>query len=224
MLMMYTNRLGRLIRSTSAELYINSSNSVSVRNLYWTIRPSTNANQHHKNWSPFVYNDTIHYVESLKPFTVSKAVGNVSLDSTRIEAITTLVSISNANFDWPYGQPRGGTPAIWINETVEYLAFFHSSTYLPWHYWKTYLFGAYTFSSSPPFRITSMSVCPIMNEKLYSGGYSAFKNRQIDYVSFPTSFYLQGDTIMLSFGHQDVRGLLGEIKLDNLLKTLKKVG
>ena len=112
---------------------------------------------------------------------------------------------------------------MWINETVGYLAFFHSSVWLPGNYLKTYVFGAYTFSSSPPFRITSVSNCPILNERMYSGGFALFKNRRIDYISFPLSFYLKGDVIMLTFGHNDVRGILGEIKLDNLLRTMQTV-
>ena len=220
-----TNHINHPTRFASTELFINSSNSMQLKNLYWALQPSTYPNQNHKNWTPFLFNDSIYYIELLKPFNVVKVIGNVrtGVNNSQLEAVTALVSSTNPAFEWPFGHVRGGTPAIWINASVGYLAFFHSSTQLPDHYKKTYFFGAYTFSSSPPFHMTTMSKCPILNEKVYSGPFHFHRLWNIDYIAFPTSYYLRGDTIMLSIGHQDARGLLVEIKLDNLLRTMEAI-
>lgn len=97
--------------------------------------------------------------------------------------------------------------------------------------YNTYVFGAYTFSSNPPFKLLSISPIPILNEQLYTGilimstsilviyinftyiykgKWNVIKNRKLDYIVFPMSIFFEDDSdesiINLSFGHQDAYG------------------
>jgi predicted GH43/DUF377 family glycosyl hydrolase len=171
-----------------------------------------------KNWAPFVYNNTVLYVQKIRPMHVLQSqiegpgkmhFGGISL-SREWKAPW-----------WTWGDFRGGTNAMRVGDV--YLAFFHSSTQLPRHFMKTYFFGAYTFTAEPPFRVLGVSQVPIMNWALYTVAWSAFSKRGIDYVTFPTSYFLEGDKIMLSLGHQDKQGWLLTLKVDAVLASLNPV-
>ena len=133
----------------------------------------------------------------------------------------------------------GGTPAVLVtnkktNETY-YLAFFHSRLMLQHNSKLTYFMGAYTFSSQPPFHMLQISPFPILNDALYLGPWAFFKNRNVDYVPFPTSFFIdyshnnvhknenENDRIFLFLGHQDYRGLMINMLLQELLDSLEPV-
>ena len=86
---------------------------------------------------------------------------------------------------WGYGQPRGGTPAVLVPHCGRdaaaaagdsdsdscYLSFFHSATALG-NFYRTYVFGAYTFSTSPPFRLLSFTPLPVLTKKFYTGSFA----------------------------------------------------
>lgn len=61
---------------------------------------------------------------------------------------------------WQYGQIRGGTPPVLHNG--EYWTFFHSSTDIP-VYRRQYHMGCYAFESQPPFRITKITLEPLLS-------------------------------------------------------------
>lgn len=61
---------------------------------------------------------------------------------------------------WQYGHIRGGTPPVLVNG--EYWTFFHSSTDIP-IYRRQYHMGAMAFESKPPFRVTKITLEPLLS-------------------------------------------------------------
>lgn len=58
---------------------------------------------------------------------------------------------------------------------------------------------------------------------LLIGAWDPIKNRHIDYVPFPSTIFMEGDTLHLSFGWQDHLGCTAKMKLNALLDTLVPV-
>lgn len=118
-----------------------------------------------------------------------------------------------------HGELRGGSNAVLIGN--QYVAFYHTRTTLPWNNLASYVFGAYAFSSEPPFRMLRMSSTPIMPERLYTGPWAS---RFIDYCVYPMHIFLEtAETLHMSFGHQDRQGMTARINVTALLKSLVPV-
>lgn len=103
--------------------------------------------RHEKNWAPFISRENhACFVYSINPHVVTW------LDKSEHRNSTLPLA-------WPFGEPRGGTPPVLVGG--EFITFFHSS--LPWRKPKRrYYMGAYAFESRPPFRITRMTVEPLL--------------------------------------------------------------
>ena len=70
--------------------------------------------QREKNWVPFVYNDTIHFVQNLNPVTVVRVPeAEYAAAHARDHMQTELVSRVSEDVHWHYGVMRGGTPAVY---------------------------------------------------------------------------------------------------------------
>ena len=123
------------------------------------------------------------------------------------KTIALTSSFHESNFTWKYGDLRGGTPAIKINNSF-YLSFFHSSNDPPEsgeNVLKTYVMGAYTFCINPPFKILRISSQPIIHNTMYNSSwpYLPISYYHIDYIVFPMSFVYNTDYIYLLYGKQD---------------------
>ncbi len=122
-----------------------------------------NPRKREKNWVPFNYMGNLLLAYSIAPHRIFLSVKDSS-------DISTLIATSKGNIKWTWGELRGGTPALLVDD--RYLAFFHSSKAM-----KTvqsegknalhYFMGAYTFSSDPPFEITAISPAPIIGDTFY---------------------------------------------------------
>lgn len=164
-----------------------------------------------KNWTPFLYNGRVLYVDTIEPFHVVE-VPDVSehkpfvyytnpeffnkhkfshdyLDLKTIVATTISQTSCDLVSDmWFYGALRGSTQAMLFRGN--YLSFFHSRSEYDTSNSECntknhiYLFGAYLFSPNPPFRLLKLSKFPIINENLVNSHY--FKS-----VVFPMNFYYQ---------------------------------
>jgi predicted GH43/DUF377 family glycosyl hydrolase len=206
----FNNNHGRVSMGV-AELALNASGSAKISFHCDGIQ----YNSIEKNWVAFQHNDAVLYVQRINPFHVVATHG-----ASNAMAATTFSLHHEVQIPWwHYGEFRGGTNALLIGDV--YLAFFHSSTQLPGNYMKTYFMGAYTFTSKPPFKLVAMSEVPIMHNFLYTGAWSQFKNRRIDYVVFPTNFFVEDGVVHLSLGFQDREGLLVKINLEKLQHSLK---
>lgn len=143
-------------------------------------------------------------------------------------------------FIWDWGELRGGSTALLIHDKF-FLTFFHSRKYTHSDYgirswFETYYFGAYTFSTTPPFRMLKISRAPIVLDEWYSGP-TVEGNPFLDYVVFPLSSFLANETVRsvsedgkeefisttvvtLSVGRNDKEGWIAKIRLDELLASL----
>ena len=195
---------------------------------------------YHKNWSPYVYNSTIYWLASIDPLMIVRITPNSNKIIDGIKTLETeIVYVNELNNYWrrEYGDMRGGTPGKLIGKH-QYLFFFHSRQKLGYGQsfnsaW-TYMMGAFTISSSPPFEMTSISRVPIFHRDFYVGPWDYLKF--MDYVVYPMSYYLNDNidmidfecdlkcfhryNITLVFGYQDVKGILATINLGELFNTM----
>ena len=119
-----------------------------------------NKNRTEKNWVPFVYNDELLLSYTIKPHRVFRPIFGTNTCQTY------ALSINEAHWNW--GVLRGGTQGLLVDG--EYLSFFHTCKDLQTVQSEGkrmvhYFMGAYTFSPSPPFTITSLSPEPLVGEE-----------------------------------------------------------
>lgn len=173
-----------------------------------------NKNKREKNWVPFSYDDELYLAYSLKPHKILKPY----LDGSQ-KCETICMTMPSTVWEW--GELRGGTPALPIDDN-HYLAFFHSSKYMASqhsHYADMYHYfmGAYLFSKQPPFEIKQISPEPITGKGFYHG------ERYDPYwhpvqVVFPCGFMFDENYIWISFGRQDHEILLAKLDKKSFLK------
>lgn len=204
---------------TSEIRYLEETKTINVTFINQELGPNQRESvllgRHQKNWSPFIYNGETYLIQSLHPLRVLKVhhYGSpamyVSIISDEMyEAITDIK-----------GDLRGGSNAILIGD--RYLSFYHTRTILPYNILTSYVFGAYTFSAAPPFKMLQMSLTPIMPEELYTGPWAS---RHIDYCAYPMHIFREDEhTLRMSFGFQDRYGMMAKLDIPTLLKSLVPV-
>ena len=175
-----------------------------------------------KNWMPFFYHGKLFFVYSMFPHHILYPFHDTVDGQRRHGEEHAVVAESVAvtamtNFTWPYGELRGGTPALLLGDV--YLAFFHSSRRGA-KTKRTYFMGAYTFSSAPPFQILSISQEPIVAKQFYQG---KFSSPTFDYVVFPTSFLYDQYRVYLYVGKQDTETWMMVLNRSALLASLVPV-
>jgi predicted GH43/DUF377 family glycosyl hydrolase len=220
------------ITLANADLHLKEGGNCAKLYDFHMLRYEKEVKKTQKNWSPFVYQNRILYVQSINPMNVIDYAG---YNSTYLKVTFDVMhdvshSPYHPNISWSYGNDlRGGSNCLLINEH-EYFSFFHSYRYSNLTDSKTYVMGAYTFSSKPPFRLLRITSYPIMLDDNFYTGPIHVKNDQwsIDYVVFPmTISFLNddptNDQILLSFGHQDRHGYLARFKLSKLLDAMEHV-
>jgi predicted GH43/DUF377 family glycosyl hydrolase len=204
-----------------------------VSEMYVALQASNvRTSEPQKNWTPFLYDHCIHFIQQYNPFIVTvidsdsepERWNSFPYNRTDNQYRTRMATVAYRHDDlaipWEYGTIRGGSNAILL-ENGRYLTIFHSSCRLLGNFMKTYFIGALLFDSSPPFRPRAASAYPIIDNSFYEGPYSTFRNRGFDYVVFPMGLTQVNDTLLLSLGHNDWEGLLIRIKLADLLGSLR---
>jgi predicted GH43/DUF377 family glycosyl hydrolase len=173
-----------------------------------------------KSWTPFIYEQSLLLSYSFSPHTIFSPVLGTGLCRTVAESTTSL--------NWPWGDLRGGTPALQgVADNGDYLTFFHSSIRMPsvqsgGKAMRHYFFGALTFSSEPPFQITRMSPRPITAKGFYSGPvYQHYWNPLR--VVFPAGYVFDTDNIHVFYGRQDHEIWVATIDRAALLQSLVPV-
>ncbi|MBJ7448976.1 MAG: hypothetical protein JHC93_01295 [Parachlamydiales bacterium] len=170
-----------------------------------------------KNWVPFEFGNQMYLAYSLKPHTIFRPL----LGSGSCET----VERTNNSIKWPWGILRGSTSAMLDNG--QYLAFFHSSTELVSAHSKGrkslhYFMGAYTFSASPPFFITSISKDPIVGPGFYNGEEYKHYWKPV-HVVFPCGYIFDHEFIWLAYGRQDHEMWVAKINKTKLYESLDPV-
>ena len=190
-----------------------------------------------KNWSPFevtsagsyTHEHKLLFIQSITPHRIvePEPTGSKNHVYGQVVAETNYGNIKNITDIWKWGELRGGTPALFLEDSQFYLSFFHSSNDPPTtgDVLRTYVFGAYTFCSKPPYRILSMSSIPITHDSMFQGPWTnlPLSFYHIDYVSFPMSFIVDGDIIYLTYGKQDEDGWIAKVSKMGLLGSLTAV-
>lgn len=181
--------------------------------------PSHIPTRQEKNWVPFIYEDTLLLSYSLNPHHVLLPL----LEGT--EKAITFASTKKRN-QWKWGELRGGTSALRINDH-QYLAFFHSvkteatlqsnGKAIP-HYFM----GAYLFNANPPFEITKISPKPIVGPNFYNG--IVHKTWKPLRVVFPGGFVFDEKFIWVVYGRQDHENWVVKFDKTKLLKSLVDTG
>lgn len=166
-----------------------------------------------KNWTPFVWGDTLFFIYSISP--------NAILQANFESGVCPLSYSTNPSISWKWGLLRGGTPAMLIDG--EYLAFFHSAKEMYseacerdqelWHYFM----GAYTFSANPPFNLTRISPLPINEKSFY------LKSNNPKRVIYPGGFVIVGSNIYVAYGKDDNEIWIAVINKDKLMRSLRPV-
>lgn len=199
-----------------------------INKMYLIVKDET-TERTHKNWIPFIENDSnsIYYVEHIHPLKIITSNNlNFSNETNSLTQYMKLVSISKCESlsSWNWGELRGGTPAYYLSHQKLYLAFFHSKTKIPGsNYWMTYFFGAFTFMKSSltnTFEIHTISQVPILKRELYDGVWA--KSKSYDYIIYPMGFYIKNNLVVLSLGRNDHEGWIAEMSLQELLNSLVK--
>ena len=134
-----------------------------------------------KNWIPFEWNNQLMLAYSINPHEILCADLNTGICKTVYE--------TKGMIDWDWGPLRGSSSPIL--EDGEFIAFLHSGCQMRsessnnkkiWHYFM----GAYTFSATPPFKLTKISPFPINAKGFYTK--SDYDKR----VIFPGGFAISG--------------------------------
>ncbi len=170
-----------------------------------------------KNWSPFVWNDQLLLSYMVNPHEV--LFPNLE-DGYCFSCYETEVHLP-----WRLGAPRGSSVPQLVDG--QYLAFFHAghqietvvSQKMPlWHYFM----GAYTFSATPPFRMTQITPQPIVGDGFYCHSSHAL-NYLDKKVILPGGFVVEGSLIYVAYGKDDCEMWIATLDKDALMKALVPV-
>lgn len=174
-----------------------------------------------KNWTPFAYQDEIYLIYSADP---TKVLHYDPISNKVDHAYTTNYPRNTLKRLWPYGELRGGTPAIYIPELNAYLTFFHShkrfksgepSLEKREPLWRIYYMGAYIFENKPPFKILAITKLPLTYQGMYDNLDTNF------HIIFPCGFVTEKDKFIVSNGVDDSKLVLLEINKSDLYSKLK---
>ncbi len=171
-----------------------------------------------KNWVPFESNGNLLLSYSLIPHLVFRPL----LKGTG-ECETIAYTMGPINWNW--GILRGGTSALLgIAPNGDYLSFFHSSKMMASIHSDGknvlhYFMGAYTFSSKPPFEMTSISPMPIFGKNFYKGEiYKPYWHPVR--VVFPGGYIFDDHFLWVAYGRQDHEIWIAKLDRRKLLDSL----
>lgn len=204
-------------RTIVAKIYNVASAFFSFEYEVLTKYPGEIDNKQEKNWTPFVYEDTLLLAYSLNPHLILLP----SLDGSKK---CEMLASTKRNIAWNWGVLRGGTNAL--NIGGKYLGFFHSvkteqtlqsaGASIP-HYFM----GAYLFDESPPFKVMEISSKPIIGPNFYNGiTHNTWKPLR---VVFPGGFVFDDKYIWVVYGRQDYESWVVKMDREGLLNSLIKL-
>lgn len=133
------------------------------------------------------------------------------------------VTSTESPIEWPWGELRGGTPALLLDDE-EYLSFFHSSIEMASVQSEGkkiahYFIGAYTFSAKLPFALRRITRKPIVGKGFYNGKVPKPYWQPLRVV-FPCGILLEEKAIWISYGRQDCEIWVAKLDREELLKNL----
>lgn len=154
--------------------------------------PMGDAKQWEKNWQPFERDGELFAVYSMEPWRV-----------VRLYDGRAVPEMQAGNVSWKYGHTRGGAPPVRVGD--EYYAFFHGTDKSQYHDGQPaiYSVGCVVFDANTfqPKRYTPSPILwPVFEDvpRGPHGGHSWYAA-----TAFVCGAYLDGDTWVLSYGHND---------------------
>lgn len=201
-----------------------------------------------KNWVEFVYEDEIYMIRNISNMSTVKVLHEILQRKQQGMAVEIVheIQMNECYMDkikWNdrYGVLRGGSPALLIGN--EYLAFFHSNdNRVHACGLRNYYFGAFTFSSEPPFTLTGVSQYPIADNNNKNLNNAFADVARLSSVIFPMSFFLQdkhnntidhtlykprdhddGTVVVVSTGLYDKYGMIWRLNLFQLRLSLEPI-
>ena len=159
-----------------------------------------------KNWSPFVYNDGLHFVYSFDPFLL------IQYDFKSSKVRESFANLNNTHSEiWNYGHIRGGTQVIYSEELEGYVSFFHSSkkesnNILYYH------MGAIVFDKDDPSKITKITTAPIIFDGIYKDPF----HRQRKKIIFPSGVVKDENNFYVSAGFKDNQTLILTMPIEKI--------
>lgn len=177
-----------------------------------TIDTGKTSGRMEKNWSPFIANDQLQLIYSIQPHRILNTDG---------ENLTHI----NHEFHWPWGEMRGGTPAVPLDSST-YLTFFHSQKVMHSRHSKGrstlhYFMGAYTFTAEKPHTILQTSPEPIVGKGFYRGPKHRQWHRAPVNVVYPCGLVVNEDEIWVSYGRQDREIWIAKLDREKFLASLR---
>lgn len=172
-----------------------------------------------KNWVPFINEDQLYLAYGLSPHRILRPLLNGT-------GIAQTIGLSYPSIVWEWGELRGGTPGLVI-DNQNYLSFFHSakwdaSAHSDCQNAMHYYIGAYLFEQQWPFKIKKISPEPIVGENFYHGkSYEPYWKPIV--AVFPCGFIIENEVIWLTYGRQDHEIWLAKIDKKRLLESLIRV-
>lgn len=216
----YSNRLDPKNKYTSrmvvAELTCKEGNCTLGDPFFILDFPFFKEDAQQKHWVPFTQNGNLFLSYTIQPHRVFK----ISYDGRSCD----LAAETDAMIQWPYGEVRGGTQAIALEN--EYLAIFHSTIEMKSEQSNGqkishYFMGAYTFSKDPPFELKSISRNPIVAKGFYSPPY--YETWKPLRCIFPMGLIVDEECAYILMGRQDHEIWLIKCDLEGLLNSLSPV-
>jgi predicted GH43/DUF377 family glycosyl hydrolase len=159
-----------------------------------------------KNWSPFSSGDKIYLTYSDQPRVILEV--DIKTGDCKQAARYCI------NWQWQWGEIRGGTPALQLGETL--LTFFHSS--IPSDLKKSkggrlYMMGAYIFDAHFPFTPQRVTALPLGEKEYYTK-----ENRHN--VVFPGGIAIKEDLIHVAWGKNNKQIYITTFEKSKLLNSL----
>lgn len=171
-----------------------------------------------KNWVPFDFHGHFLFAYSLVPHRILMPILGTGTCETVVK--------TKAGVQWNWGELRGGTPALQV-DNFRYLAFFHSSKKMSTCHSKGrnidhYFIGAYTFLAYPPFDILQISREPIVGKNFYHGiTYTPYWKPVR--VVFPCGYIFDDHYIWIAYGRQDHEIWIVKLDKQGLMDSLVPV-
>jgi len=173
-----------------------------------------------KNWCPFLFNNSVLFIERINPLRVMTIHDGVFSDiNSTSSVVVRLVSSSSwlPLDDWEFGEMRGGTNAIYLPDFDVFAAVFHTRPKMHGSNLVTYFIGGYTFTAKPPFHLVSISNMPIVDDWMYNG---PWLNKKAAYVPFPTTLWLEGNNdLKIVMGFNDHDGYILTLDLKEFMRS-----
>ena len=142
-----------------------------------------------KNWSPFSVQDKLYLIYSDAP----RVILEVDIATGQCREVARYPT----HYQWNWGEIRGGTPALQMDETL--LTFFHSSissNFTKNKRGRLYVMGAYLFDAHFPFTPQKITRVPLGEKEYYTK-----ENKRN--VIFPSGLVIQEPLIHVAWGKND---------------------